>query len=235
MTKNEYIEMQKKIIADMRESGLCVGEMCNKLSLMDDDRAEKDTIDSENIHFYYELMNVDDLEDYGYILNDIFEDRQNVLAKKLNINLESIELLETEHYAHFQYTGLVCFGVKDVLKPIDDFVAEITESEDYRANVSENVTDTPEVLEIRFLQCGLVTAPKPEGFDSFSNEEQEAWATKVLDNCSDKQIIEATYQLVPSESQGDVFDQAPQVAAIETEFGNEKLFTTSEWESYIGL
>lgn len=95
-----------------------------------------------------------------------------------------------------------------------------------------------ETLEIRFLQSGLIKAVKPQGFDAMNNEERDMWADGVLKEQSDHELIEATYTLEHDGSSlhcsGVVFDEAPQVAAIESEYGENKLYSTKEWDEFTG-
>ena len=89
-------------------------------------------ITKDNIADFYEHMSGEDLEKYSYILDDIFSDRQEFIDKKGLTTTESTEHEIFEHYAHFSITGLSVWGVKDTLKPIDEYIAEIKESEAYK-------------------------------------------------------------------------------------------------------
>lgn len=95
-----------------------------------------------------------------------------------------------------------------------------------------------EDLEIRFLQSGLIHTTKPKGFDEWNTSERVEWADKVLGDKSDQELIDATYTLDPTSadlhSTGVVFDEAPQVAAIESKHGEEILHTTDEWTAFTG-
>jgi len=93
---------------------------------------KKVVITKDNIHLYYEFMSDEDLEKYGYILNDIFENRQRNISNILKINLTDIELMQFEHYAHFQIVGLISYGIKDTLKPTDEYIEEIKGSSEYK-------------------------------------------------------------------------------------------------------
>lgn len=87
-----------------------------------------------------------------------------------------------------------------------------------------------ETLEIRFLRQCLVEAKKPKGFDTMSNKEREEWANKILRGKTDEELVKAI-----AEGEHKIFEEAPLVAAIETEYGDERLYSTPEWDAFVNV
>lgn len=96
-----------------------------------------------------------------------------------------------------------------------------------------------EMLELRYLVPGLIKASKPKGFEEMNAHEKEEWATNMLAEKSDFEIIEGTCTLVYNGStlnkSSVVYDEAPLVAAIESEYGEKLLLTTPEWNEFAGF
>jgi len=99
------------------------------------DTFESPTITKDNIHLYYEFMSDEDLKENRGILNISFRSRNRVIE-----DLFCIDLLQVG----FSFDtigdlaiGQVIFGVKDTLKPIDEYLAEIKESDAYKEYVKQ--------------------------------------------------------------------------------------------------
>lgn len=102
-----------------------------------------------------------------------------------------------------------------------------------QSELIEKITsEEAEVLEIRFLRQGLIKAPKPEGFDDMSAEEQEKWANSIIESKSDLEILEAMSDLPNATQTGKYFEGTVHVAAIESKEGEELLYSTDEWEAF---
>ena len=96
----------------------------------------QDVITKDNIHLYYEFMSDEDLKKYRIILGSLFNNRNWDIIKfiddlnsndktNINFNLDWIEgtLLCTKNQV---------FGVKDTLKSIHEYIADIKESIQYK-------------------------------------------------------------------------------------------------------
>lgn len=108
-------------------------------------------VNKDNIHLYYEFMSDEDLKKYKEILADIFEARKDLIPAYFeNISLKGtgkwfgfdgagdgkksiIELDNT--WGSFTIKQFV-FGVKDTLKPIDEYITEIKDSAAYKEYIA---------------------------------------------------------------------------------------------------
>ena len=126
------------------------------------------------------------------------------------------------------------FIVHKIIRDEDKVLLEqiVCEDELKKAEDSFDSFCNTEVLEIRFLRQGLVKATKPQGFENMSREEQGKWASDVLDSKSDLDILDAMADYPDAHRTSKYFDEAPQVAAIESSNGEDLLFTTSEWNAF---
>lgn len=153
--KQAAINKQKKIITDLREN--CSSETSRekaieKLNLIVDDY-EKDNslITKDNIPLYYEFMSDGDLLNNALLLitgiNEIKERFLNV-ARTLNLSKDDCgkydgttlygfingfpEFIQLDVSWGAFLLRYDVFGIKDTLKPIDEYIAEIKESKDYK-------------------------------------------------------------------------------------------------------
>jgi hypothetical protein len=94
-----------------------------------------DNVTKDNIHLYYEFMSGKGIKKYGYILDDIFDIRLDTL-KKMFFDIQFEQLSSDTEYS-FNITGLIVFGVKDILKPIDEYIQEIKSSDAYKEYISK--------------------------------------------------------------------------------------------------
>lgn len=103
------------------------------------------TVTKDNIHLYYEFMSDDDLEK-----NIDWSIRSNVFAERI-IHITNIfgwrydsGILKLQYWEDFDKywiknencTKFYFFGVKDTLKPIDEYIKEIKESDSYKAYIA---------------------------------------------------------------------------------------------------
>ena len=104
-------------------------------------------ITKDNIAEYYEFMSDDDLDKYSLIISTFFNtDRfYSILKSILGINRprpvlslkdkEKMKLHIEDVYANttqIKKIGMFWFNVKDTLKPIDEYIAEIKDSKEYK-------------------------------------------------------------------------------------------------------
>lgn len=139
--KLNAITNQKKIIMKIREnfgSELLREKVIEKLNLIVDDyEKDNDIIDKDNIYLYYEFMNDEDLEKYSCLLSDIFNNRLIQAFKNLSFSSDQIHIFLCKYTLQIlskdRYIKSSCiFGTKDTLKPIDEYIADIKESEAYK-------------------------------------------------------------------------------------------------------
>jgi hypothetical protein len=97
----------------------------------------KDVITVDNISLYYEFMSDEDLEKYRVILRNIFYDRKLIILKSLNF----INSYSDEKKSHYIYDAIKkhqsFFGIKDTLKPIDEYIEQIKQSEAYKEYIAK--------------------------------------------------------------------------------------------------
>lgn len=144
--KEHAINTQKKIIADLRETGTesAREKEIEKLNLMVDDyEKDSNTINVDNVNLYYSFMNDEDVKKYNVIIAQSLENRLQEIYTKLGfINKidQSIMPYEFSNYLDGIYTVMgtgkipfqIIFGVKDTLRPIDEYITEIKNSEQYK-------------------------------------------------------------------------------------------------------
>jgi len=103
-------------------------------------KAGEVVITKDNIADYYEFMSDDDLEKYNYLIDDILKDRIIKIHTSLDIDfLEFLDNCIVPLFLNDNYISLISFGVKDTLKPIEEYIKEIKESEQYKEYMSKKV------------------------------------------------------------------------------------------------
>ena len=85
-------------------------------------------ITKKNIHLYYEFMNDEDLEKHKEILTEIFRNRYAQVFENVNLHVSHLIFKTIQKY---YYVGQTIFGVKDILRPIKEFISAIKENEEY--------------------------------------------------------------------------------------------------------
>ena len=88
-------------------------------------------VDEDNIHLYYEFMGDEDIKNNIDVLYSLFMDRAIKIQVALNLTPK-----ELHAFATGELKALFIFGVKDTLKPIDEYIAEIKGSDGYKAYVA---------------------------------------------------------------------------------------------------
>ena len=163
--KKAFIQKQKEKIQELRESSGSENLRENaikKLNLMQDDlETNGDEITKENIHLYYQFMTDDVIREicvqnvfqndaynelycgvklisYRY---DLFFNRLSQIKNKITIPNYYSELkiarLGNIKDSPLVRIGLTVFGIKDTLKPTDEYVAEIKDSDAYKSYISK--------------------------------------------------------------------------------------------------
>ena len=136
--KENAIANQKKIIAELRENTSCESsreKAIEKLNLIVDDyEKDNNTIEKDNIHLYYEFMDNESVCEFGRnnsLLYRTHDNRHLQIIDLLNIDIKILDKYK-KTCIHAYY-----FGVKDNLKPIDEYIAAIKDSEQYKIFTSE--------------------------------------------------------------------------------------------------
>jgi len=141
--KNICLQCEQKDIT--LESGVC--PHCNYLNRKND-YLQNDgniTITKDNIHLYYEFMSDTESKEYSYLLQKILHSRcKNILRNLYLIDTstpswqkEFEKFKQKEFYYvggrghYFIYKSFI-FGVKDILKPIDEYIEDIKASSEYK-------------------------------------------------------------------------------------------------------
>lgn len=142
--KENAIAKQKEIIAQLRENSSSESSReaeIAKLNLMVDDyEKDNNVIDKDNIHLYYEFMSDIEKKENKIVLDSVFNRRVGKIYDFIKAN--SFDSLIKDSFVFTTVDknnlddGFViscnCFGTKDTLKPIEDYIADIKDSNDYK-------------------------------------------------------------------------------------------------------
>jgi len=103
----------------------------------------EDVITKDNIHLYYEFMSDDDLEENGELVESTLLKRKEQIIKKLNIsNLDFVSNVSNLCASEpFFILNSILFGIKDTLKPINEYIIEIKGSSEYKKYVYSSIDD----------------------------------------------------------------------------------------------
>ena len=123
-----------------REKAGCVSS-CNfkvYFDVLEDSILIEDIITKENISIYYEFMSDEDINKYKHILDFILVNRKNHIN---DILFNDVCSRFKSGYSFFNIgtyrVSQTIFGIKDTLKPINEYIAEIKKSEQYIALMSK--------------------------------------------------------------------------------------------------
>lgn len=117
----------------------CVCSHCDYLNRNNDYLNGVIEITAENINLYYEFMNDDDLIKYLDLISTLIHKRTLEVRNLINFNPdESFNKYRVLETLRSQAVGQTIFGVKDLLKPIDMYVSEIKQSEQYKTYMANN-------------------------------------------------------------------------------------------------
>jgi len=124
----QKIKVVDKIDSNFAGS-LCNGDIKIVFDVDKDFLIIQDNITIDNIHLYYEFMSDEDLPLHHRTIRNVFYDRKNLILKYLYLtnSLNNEKLIQ---FIYHKYTQSF-FGIKDILKPIDEYIAEIKDSEGY--------------------------------------------------------------------------------------------------------
>lgn len=89
-------------------------------------------ITKDNIHLYYEFMSDDELQKNNKILSKVFDERFAPICFGLKLDVQKLQGNMKFAYIYNKIVEQEVFGVKDVLKPIDEYIKEIKESSEYK-------------------------------------------------------------------------------------------------------
>ncbi len=113
--------------------------MKNKIELKKEFESGVIVIDKDNIALYYEFMSDEDFRVNSRLLDDIFDDRFEILTNKLSFNDDGFDFISIETKYSFQNIGLEIFKTKDTLKPIDEYIEEIKASNEYKEYIKKDL------------------------------------------------------------------------------------------------
>lgn len=96
-------------------------------------------IDTHNIHLYYEFMSDEQKNQHRSFISDFMANR--ALKTSPDVLEEFNSLVDIGDYKRESINKktlqIILFGIKDTLKPIDQYIAEIKDSEQYKILTSE--------------------------------------------------------------------------------------------------
>jgi len=136
--RNELVELdskQEKLYNEYLEYDKHVGMFETMFSISDALSNNLISITKDNIHLYYEFMSDDDKSKYSVILSQLFYSRQGMAINIFNVknayNNKNV-LNIVWNYHNKNVCGYSIFGIKDTLKPIDEYISDIKESSEYK-------------------------------------------------------------------------------------------------------
>ncbi len=103
-------------------------------------------ITQENLHLYYNFMSDEDLIYHRFLIDDVLEKRLNQIADIINLkNNKELQLFGVEGFSNADKSKIyslkvvfchyllrtVIYGIKDTLKPIDEYLEEIKNSDTF--------------------------------------------------------------------------------------------------------
>jgi hypothetical protein len=124
----------------------------DRMTLNDIKKSLKDydvTITKDNIHLYYEFMSYEDFGKYKDILNDIFTLRYSKIYSHIKLKIDQLKIKTLFGSYH---VSLTLFGVKDTLKPIDEYIAEIKSSSEYKEYICNVFSANPSLSTLQLLK-----------------------------------------------------------------------------------
>lgn len=102
-------------------------------------------ITSENINIYYGYMSNEMKEKYGEILHPILTDRRAYIDSILDLKLKDLSFSYDKKGNWISYCY---FGIHDTLKPIEEYIKEIKESEAYKSVKALCQTEIPDYIQL---------------------------------------------------------------------------------------
>ncbi len=89
-------------------------------------------ITQENLHLYYKFMNDEDLIQNSEILNDLLVCRFHKICSLLSVSAPMLHSYSSYNYYNAFFVKQFIFGIKDNLNPIEDFIEDIKNSNEYK-------------------------------------------------------------------------------------------------------
>ena len=94
-------------------------------------------INKDNIHLYYKFMNDEDLIQNSEILNDLLVCRFHKICSLLSVSAPMLHSYSSYNYYNAFFVKQFIFGIKDNLNPIEDFIEDIKNSNEYKSFISK--------------------------------------------------------------------------------------------------
>jgi len=172
------------------EDGLCFN--CNCLNLKWDIESGAIKITEDNVSEHYKFMNAKQISDNRTIIHYGFNKRSPLELEDL-LGIKGKELEKNWEYNCFQ-DGRVnkqsYFGIKDTLKPIDEYIAEIKATDEYKeymigSFIEEVFIERLEQLKnigIGFKQLNNNNWDDIKAFNNFEDDKDEYRYIKLYDD-----------------------------------------------------
>jgi len=126
-------------------------------------------ITKDNIHLYYEFMSDEDLVTHKDVLFFIFSDRSFYVSSSIKLPEKSIS---------FNSKVLSILGIKDTLKPIDEYIADIKASDAYREYIAKS--DNKKIYDMPFGQINKDDTVKLKSSDELFKVKGLYWNTNEV-------------------------------------------------------
>jgi hypothetical protein len=147
-----YLDTREtKLYQDYLNYDKNVGMFENMFNINDAIRDNLITITQDNIHLYYEFMSDDELlKISSTFLSDILLKRQQLVVTDKDIypnlikgwweNIEIVDIPYKNSNGTISYDDIrrSFFGIKDTLKPIEEYICEIKNSDRYKKYISKS-------------------------------------------------------------------------------------------------
>lgn len=112
---------------------------CDRMNRENDYKNGEIDITKDNIHLYYEFMSDEDKNSYVDILDVLLYARlKEIGLEKLEINNVHKHIEKVYYKDTAMFISYSLFGIKDTLKPIDEYIADIKESSEYKEYLNEH-------------------------------------------------------------------------------------------------
>lgn len=143
--KLKAIKQQKKIVTTLKENFSSESSRENEIKklnfIIDDYEKDNSLITKDNIHLYYEFMNIEKLLKNRNLIFSIICERFEKIKDILNycedlIYRKDNNIILLETIDNFTVSFSI-FGIKDTLKPINEFIEEIKQSKKYEEHKKE--------------------------------------------------------------------------------------------------
>lgn len=101
---------------------------------------EEVTITKDNIHLYYKFMSGVDKHTNLQVVMDAFDNRTAEIERRLDVRL----ITPVKEFNHFKGNpiGQTVFGVKDTLKPLDEYITQIKNSHAYQGYKNQDTAQS---------------------------------------------------------------------------------------------